>query len=337
LGAVGLVVFVVGGLALAGYWFGPGAAPLPPSLAPAAAPSVVPVEAAETIDERPVTVGLDSAAGVELTVTGGGRVTASACASGEAVAPGGSLLALHGVPLVSLAMPTPPWRDLVFGVEGADVEGLQAALAALGQSPGSSGRYDWATDAAWRAVVAGVGGEAAAGVFSTAQVLWLPPNAAPVGRCEAGLGGWLAPGAVVAVLGGGLTGAEVKAMPADLGAGARELVVDGVAVPVGADGAVAAADLAALAEVESVRSFLAGETDGSAVGSLRLTEPRLVFSLPPAAVVTDGPAGGCVVDEAGGLHRVVIAGSKLGRTFVQFDGPEPAGVMVGLDPRPDCR
>jgi peptidoglycan hydrolase-like protein with peptidoglycan-binding domain len=329
-----LIVLLVGALTVAGWWLRPGAAPTPPSLLPAAAPTLAPVPAVETLDERPVTVAWTSAPEVPLTTDRGGRVTASDCQAGQSLASGTSPFAVDEVRLLALATRTPPWRDLAFGDRGDDVRSLQEALTALGHSPGDSGWYDGAADAAWRAALAAVGGG-----FAASQVLWLPAPTALVNRCLVQLGDQLPPGATLATLGGGLTGARVQNWPEGLGQEPRQLVVDGAEAPVDASGVVnEAADLERLAAADSFQRHLSGQDEGPLTAVLRLVEPLVVYSLPPSALVVDGPASGCVLDEDGQVHPVAVVGSKLGRTFVQFaNGQPPAQVRLNLPADLTCR
>jgi peptidoglycan hydrolase-like protein with peptidoglycan-binding domain len=334
-----LLVLLLGGLAAVGFWLRPGTTDPPPSLQAAAEPSLAPVEATETDDARSVTVLLETSPGTPLTTAGTGRVTASSCQSGQMIAAGSAPFALDGAPVVALALRTPPWRDLAFGDSGDDVRSLQEGLAGLGQPVEASGWYDGATDAAWQALLAAGGGPTTAGRFVAGQVLWLPSASATVSQCQARLGDWVQPGATLAVADGGLVAARVQTLPDDLGPGQRELVLDGVTAPVDGDGVVAAAELAGLAEAETVQRRLAGQEEGGpAPASLRLVEPRLVHSLPPSALTTTGPTTGCVADETGRVHRVTIVGSKLGRTFVVFDDGDPPA-QVALSPATDleCR
>lgn len=296
-------------------------------------------------DERPVTldVTVGDAVAVELPV--GGRVTALPCTAAATIDSGTSPVSIDGVPLLALAMSTPPWRDLAVGDRGADVTSLQAELTRLGHDVSGDGtRLGTATVTALRAVAEANGlSVSRSGPLPMTSVIWLSAPSLTVAACDVAVGATVTPGSALAHSPTPLIAAKVAVMPTQLAQGDRVVTVDGIDLPVDESGAIT--DPGALTALAAAPSSVAadaaragGQDAGAITGRLRLAEPVTVAVLPPASIATDDGMTGCVQTPDGTSLPVSIVGSRLGQTYVTFpEAMAPEVVSLDAPGRASCQ
>lgn len=281
--------------------------------------TVVPVSDRVFDDARTVTlrVAVDDVA--SITTLAAGRVTASSCAPGAAVASGTTVVSVDGKALVNLATSVPLWRSLTVGDRGADVTALHAELIRLGYGAPDGDRVTRATITAFRDLARAIGAaEPVSSVIDDTAIVWLPAATVTVGTCEVEVGAALEPGDTLLDLPAGLASAVVAPLPADAVPGDRVLVVDGQPVPVGPDGSVTdPAALQVLAQSRTLAEAVAVAPDAPQLSLVwSLATPLTVLVVPPSAVVGLGGPATCVEADDGQARSVTIVGSQLGQTFV---------------------
>ncbi|WP_431836996.1 hypothetical protein [Cellulomonas sp. Y8] len=269
-------------------------------------------------DTRTVTLVVTTGPARELASPVAGRVSALDCAAGTELAAGKSTIAVDGAGLLTLATAVPPWRDLAVGDTGTDAAALNAELGRLGERAPASDSVTRATVRAYRALARTAGAAVPDGwTIPADRILWLPSDPARVQNCPVGLGDVLAAGDLVLGL-DPERGAAVPALPGDALPGDRELLVDGIAVPVDSDGAVV--DPRGLTAVLASAAY--AEASPGEDGTRHLTvgwalrDPATVSVVPPSSVVGLDSGTACVLDPAGEPHAVSVVGSELGQTFV---------------------
>lgn len=310
----------------------------PASLGSAAPVELVPVSERELIDRRAVEVMLTIGGNTSVVTPTSGRVTAWSCAPGTDLTSGQSSLSVDGVRTLNLATAVPLWRDLEPGLSGEDVAALQSELARLGYRVTVDGTVGSSTLDATADLFALAGDpDPDRGAIRAARVLWLPATTATVSTCDSSTGGIVSAGEPVATLAGTLTDAAVARFPVDAVPGERILEIDGVGVPVDAEGRVASPEaLTTIAGSDSFQQAVRGE-ESSLQGRLALATPVTVSAVPPGALYDLVGQTGCLLVD--GLPAAVeVVGSELGQTFVNFDAPSPA-THVALSPKdtPACR
>jgi len=328
-GLVGVLVVALLSAGAAGALVMTGATPQTLALAPSSLE--VPVEARPFADERAITLTVEVAPDVPLTVTGGGRITAIDCAPGTVWVSGEVALRVDGSPIVSLATGTPLWRDLAVGDRGDDVAALETELERLGADVRNDGIVTRSTVAAVDRLLGTP--SAGSGNVSASRILWLPAVSTEIASCPAFAGSPLAPGEAVAFA-SGTPAVELGAVPADLVEGPRVVRVEGAEIATLADGHLGAEAGAAVLQTSAYRGALAeGATRFELQAVLALAESASVASVPPAAIYDLEGRAGCVLATAGPV-AVTVLGSQLGRTYVQFAEEPPSSVVSS--PRSDA-
>ena len=309
LGVAALAVVSVG----FGVGFGVVALPAPVSLASPPAVGFVPVEARSFDDARPVDVDVTPATVTRVRSAAAGRVTRIEVETDAEVQSGQAVLSIDGRPLVALASGVPPWRDLVAGDRGEDVDALQAELVRLGHLAAASGSVDAATLAA---VGKSRGASSVQASVDRDGWLWLPQQSMRVEAVAVTVGDDVSVGDVLLSLAGRESRAQVAVADGAI-AGGRVLVLDGQRLPVGADGVLAPAETAQLLASNAFRMSQQQAPDAPVV-TLRmpwaLAEPVTVFGVPPSALT--GSEGARCVFEAGVAVPVQLVASQLGLSLV---------------------
>ncbi|RUR01106.1 peptidoglycan-binding domain-containing protein [Labedella endophytica] len=293
--------------------------------------TAVPVGVQPFDDARSVDVGFSLGSATTLTSPGDGRVTRFACAAGDSIRSGESLLAIDGSPVLTLSTRVPLWRDLVEEDTGDDVRALQQELARLGEPVTVDGILGTETLDALERRFRAIGDTEVLEAITAMRILWIPSPSVAIDACELGTGASVAVGEPLATLAAGLAAATVEQLPDDLVPGERVLVVDGERLPLTSDGIVTdTAALATLTSSSSLREAVLGEAT-SFTASMELAEPVDISVVPPSAVVAIDGATGCVV--AGDVARPVdIVGSQLGQTLVRFTDDAAAPPSVAVQP-----
>lgn len=310
----------------------------PAALRPAASATAAPVTQRSFDDRHTVEVALTLGADTTLTTPASGRVTALSCQSGAIFRSGQTNLSVDGQRIVNLATSVPMWRDVTRGDKGEDVAALQRELARLGYSVTADGTVGRATLAAV-ADLFHTAGDARAPLETVAasRLLWLPAAETTIGGCATATGATVTEGEKVASLPGGLAGAAITRVPETAVDGERTLTIDGMGVPVDADGRVTTADaLAAIAASDSYARAMSSDAT-TVTGVSTLTTPVTVWAVPAGALYgIDAPAA-CVAT-GGSTHAVRIVASELGQSFVTFDrGDAPKAVDLAPSGARSCR
>lgn len=272
-----------------------------------------PAVADEFTDARQVSIRFAVRPNAPLTTARAGRLTASSCRVGTAVAAGRELVRIDDRPVVALSTSVPLYRDLAADAKGSDVRALKVALAALGHQVTSSAAYDASTVKAVRALQKATGISPADGTLRLVDVVWVPAGAVPA-TCEVALGARVEAGASLATLPGSLEKVSYVA-PAGLVPGPRTLSLWGSAVTIGDD---ATTDATFLAAVSATREFAAHLKSGDTQevnADLALATPLRVVKVSPAALFGLQGSAGCVqVGER--VVPVTVVGSGLGVSVV---------------------
>lgn len=318
--SVGLgVVCIVGASALGAFGAALYLAPAtPPALAGSRNVKTVPVATVPFADERPVELQLTFDPPVQITSPVDGVVTAFRCTPNGALDPSISSLSIDGVPLLTIATPTPLWRDISPGDTGADVQGVQDFLNGRGGDLTADGTAGPRTIAELVKLARSAGQpDPSTTMVQRAALLWIPYEGAPVSKCSAALGQAVAAGTEVATVAGGLRGADVDLGGQELLPGAREIRVSGESFPLDADSRIR--DPEALSRIVGTPAYRDALADGasSLKVTMSLVEPVEAASVPPSALVNVGPGTGCIVAADHSAVAVEILGSKLGQTLIR--------------------
>lgn len=291
------------------------------------APTMLAVTAEEFADERQVSVRPRLGEAPDLVVLRSGRVTATQCRAGATLVSGQAALTVDGRGVLALATSVPLWRDLGAGTRGEDVRALQTELTRLGERVAVDGVMGRQTLAAARRVLERVGAGLVGGAVAHGDVVWLPAAETPVAACQVTTGESVTAGTSVATVTAPLEAVLLADLPRGLAEGDRVLVFGDSTTPVDATGtATDATFLTTVADSEEYATALviaaATSSDPSLSMAYRLAEPAQIVRVPPAAV-GQGPAGSCVVDDAG-PRPVRVVGSQLGQSYVTpTDGGAP--------------
>lgn len=291
-------------------------------------PRSLPATVVEFDDVRMVNGTPVAAAPVELIVHAAGTVTSSRCRSGEVIDAESAPLAVDGEPILAVATSSPPWRDLVIGDRGDDVDDLQQELARLGNDVEPTGVLDAATVAAVDALLGEAGGSLEGAAVPRDVLLWLPETSVTIADCAIQPGALVQPGTAIATTVAGLESLQVT-LPGDLVDGARELTFGDARLALDLDEParqVAVTDADLLAQVESSEEYqllLGGVTSSPLSMTLRLAEPIELVSVAPGALSMVDASTGCLFF-GGQTHTVDVVASQLGQTMVRL----PEGVQV---------
>ncbi|WP_426625086.1 peptidoglycan-binding protein [Leifsonia sp. McL0607] len=307
------------------------APPAPDSLQKPTAPPTLGLQETEFRDERSMglTADVDRTAAIALNTSG--MVTASSCVSGGTLESGGVIAHIDAAPIVALASTTPLFRDLAPGDEGTDVEALRQALRGLGFDVDAEGTYSAAVRDAVRQVQRLAGIAPADGSLRLASVAWLPARSVAVSSCEVTVGERYELGSPVAEVPGTLrsltlvTGEATVVVPGDrtIRLGAQEFAMPESGAIV--DRAV----LDVVAASPEYQANAAKTKDSPLSVSARLVTPLRVVAVPPGALVGGAADMRCVQLEGGATAPVRIVASRLGSSFVTFDGDIPKRIRIG--------
>lgn len=296
---------------------------MPGSLAATSPPTTLALVGEKMRDTRSVELEIEQGGAVELRSPATGTLSQLSCAPGQLVKSGASTMAIDGVARANLHTTVPLWRDLAFGDEGPDVVALQEELARLGYEPSDTGRFDWATWTAFDTLIESIGSNARYGHMTRASLVWLPRRELVAASCPVALGHQVTEAYPLLTSAPPVLAARVSSYPLDLIPGPRVVRIGDTAVRVDDSGVITApADLAALAGTQSYRKHAASPDSSPVTGELELRKPLTVYPIAPGALTTTGASAGCVTS-AGKQHPVRIVGSRLGRTFVTFEGAPP--------------
>jgi hypothetical protein len=302
-----------------------------------------PVTTRDFTDQRSLALRLSPGDSRSVTVRGDGYLTGSSCVAGGTLDSGTSTFSVDGAGLLSLHTTEPLWRDLSIGDTGSDVAALNESLRALGHDAPTGDRATAATWRAYRAarVAAGLSAPAAGATIDHDQVVWLPERTVTVDRCAAAVGTDVAAGDALAELPTTVDRAALVSVPADGTPGDRVLTVDGVEIPVEADGRVTDPD--ALSWITSSQAYVEAAAGSEAGADVTLTVawsllvPLQVWVVPPGSVVGAGSETVCVRDTDDRVVPVTVTGSELGQTYVVPADPSDAQpAAVQLDPATGC-
>ncbi len=303
----------------------------PDSLQTPTAPRTLGLQETEFRDERSMglTADVDRTAAIALNTSG--MVTASGCVSRGSIESGGVIAHIDSAPIVALASSTPLFRDLAPGDEGTDVTALRQALRGLGFDVDAEGRYSAAVRDAVKEVQRRAGVAPADGSLRLSSVAWLPARTVPVSSCEVAVGERYELGSPFAEVPGTLrsltlvAGETAAVVPGDrtIRLGAQEFAMPESGVIV---------DRAVLDAVAASPEYLANAAktkDSPLSVSARLIAPLRVVAVPPGALVGGAANARCVQLEGGATAAVRIVASRLGSSFVAFDGDIPERIRIG--------
>lgn len=352
-----LGVGLVAAGAVGGVLAGP--EPVPTSLGAAGTPSVVtvPVSSQSFDGKASAKVTPTVSEGTTLQVADQGRVTRSSCRTGGTIASGTSPLRVEDRPVIALATKVPLWRDLKVGMKGDDVAALQAELARLGYTDAAAdGTYGPGTKAAWSTLQSKVGAKPT-GAVAVASVMWLPAAKVTVSECTVKVGSSAT--ADAAKVAGQVTGLKLE-LPEGTAPGSRvaSLASSDVTAKVGKDLRITDAEFLAAVLDDPLFSVSQDEDGVPFTLTTTLATPLEVAAVAPGAVRAIKGSQGCVVvpdaapaagqsttgtqgestpAEGGRAVQVTVVSSALGRSYVTFDGPTPAAVLVGGPGVDGCR
>ncbi len=303
----------------------------PDSLQTPKAPRTLGLQETEFRDERSMglTADVDRTAAIALNASG--MVTASRCVPGTAFASGDVIAYLDAAPIVALASSAPLFRDLMLDDEGTDVTALREALRGLGFAVDADGRYSSAVRDAVRELQRRTGIAPADGVLRLSSIAWLPAPTVAVSSCEVTVGERYELGSPYAEVPGTLrsltlvTGETATVVPGDriLRLGAQEFTMPDSGV---------IGDRTVLDGIAASPEYLANAAkpkDSPLSVTARLVTPLRVVAVPPGALVGSAANARCVQLENGATAAVRIVASRLGSSFVVFDGDVPKRIRIG--------
>lgn len=269
-----------------------------------------------------------------------GTVTGVSIDSGAEVVPGSVLYSVNLRPVVVAAGPTPAFRTMSRGTDGADVQQLQQLLAELGFYDGArDGGFGSRTEAAVREWQEELGIEQD-GVVRTGDLIFVPmlPGRVTLDSEMIFRGASLAGGEEVL---SGLASEPTFSIPVTSAQAASMPV--GTPVQIESDQAEWSAIVAGhLNEVDQVLIFLEGIDGapicGSECGSIPIVGKTLLHSeiltqapvsgvIVPTAGLLSGPSGDVqVIDRSGRRHEVEVIASARGMSVIE-------GAVVGMSVR----
>lgn len=282
--------------------------------------------------EPPKRVGLSS----EI----GGRVT-ELHPLGDSLGTGMPVIAIDGVTLVAAHSPTPFYRRIAVGDSGPDVDALRNLAAEgghYGDAEPDSGKFSWRDRRVARLLMASLGWPDAQRLSSipTSPLLWIRVETFAVERLLVELGEYVDPGAAIAEsrieLGSVSLVSPVRADASKYVFTAR----DGLSVDL-SDESTELDRLTAALWYDQLQAASEGglEIDGT----IRLREPRIVWTVPSAAITLDPPNGACALFSTGPgepfVRQVDIVGGGLDLAEIKpMPGLDVNGlsVVVGTEP-----
>lgn len=312
------------------------------ALAPSAPPTTireptevtnVPVTLQDFSDPRQVELAISFDDSLNLLAPASGVVTDFRCRPGSPLLSGSSPLGIDGAPILALFTSVPFWRDFEPGMKGADVRALQEELRRLGLTAANNGVYDSATRQAVRKLLASVRIDKQSSSLPLASLMWLPKPITPIRSCELQVGAQVRSGAPVATVAPNVGSVHLKAVPADLAPGPRQLRVGSVTLPLDAVGRVTdRQSIDALSRAPEFQIFT--ESDGKVPirATFLLAKPMKVSSLPPSAIVGGLSGQSCVIAGDGSIRKVRVISSVLGRSLVSWEDGLGAPERARLDP-----
>lgn len=294
--------------------------------AAAAAPLVGTIESAQRTNQVNVGIGVEFADAVSPSTQAGGTVTALGIGVGSDVATGTRLMDVNGQGVVAYVAGSPLYRDVARGLEGPDVATAQSLLTELGFDTGpADGKAGAATEKAIKAFNLAYGYGKNNTVLSLASLVWIGTTPATVSEMSVHLGDQVSPGTALFKTGAALAAITVTEAPGTLTDGEWALTVGGVSAPyVPGEARITDPD-----SVAAMAATLGTATEG--VGTLQLTTPLTVASVPSSAVVTDATGGTCIFASADSPPTAVEPlGGSLGTVDLDLS---LVGKPVLLNPR----
>ncbi len=268
---------------------------------------------------------------------------------GAIVRRGRELYELDHAPVALLYGARPAWRDLAYGIAGADVRALQANLRALGYAAPASGRFDLATLAAVEAWQRRLG-QPATGTLALGSVVFLP-GAARVASLVAAAGAPVQPGGPVLTA---TSASPAVLVPLDPGT-VSQLAVGDTALVTTPDGRTIAGRVESIGRVATAaadtgqggggggtpptvpvtialpRAGTGGGLDQAPVQvSITAQQDRNVLAVPISALLAQPGGGYAVQVVAGGAPRAVTVSTGLFDDVagkVEVSGP---GLAAGM-------
>ncbi|WP_082822942.1 peptidoglycan-binding domain-containing protein [Microbacterium sp. T32] len=282
-------------------------------------------------DPRTLPLEMDMSPSIELSSSASGRVTALACSKGRVLGSGDIAMRIDGQPVAALASEQPFYRDITWGAEGADVDGLRVALRDLEYSVSASGRYGGDLHDAVAAFQRDRGIEPADGSLLLSSILWIPNAQTVPSECSLSLGQTYAGGDLFATVRGDLRSLRVvQDVDNVMVPGPRRVTVLGVQASLSEDGVVD--DPEQVSDIQSAPTFaatLAAIESTPLTAQSALATPVQVVSLPPAALFDVSGSAACVEGPVGAVP-VEIVGTGMGATLVRFPGGStPSEVVLG--------
>ncbi|WNM24198.1 peptidoglycan-binding domain-containing protein [Demequina capsici] len=326
-GALSAVLLVAAGVTV-GFVVAPESAPQSLQAAAEVTSAVVTYEQFD--DSRQLAFSVVQGESQEIALPRGGTVTSVTCQLGGTLASGDVPMSIDSTPVVALHTDYPLWRTLAAGDKGDDVKAIQAELARLGYSPGTTGTMDTATVKAVKKLLTDRGFVKPDGSLSLESVMWLPATELTVSDCPLTIAQVVAQGDTAVTTGGGIAALNPAAEFDDLAPGARTVTFDDVTAAVNDDGTVT--DPALLATLAGSPDYAFAMLQAAAGSAPQMTLTSTLATTLDVAVVPAGAlygvqgAAGCVATDGTGLP-VTIVSSRLGATYVVIDdGSAPATV-----------
>lgn len=295
------------------------------------APRTLGLQETEFRDERSMGLTADVERTAAIALNTSGMVTGSGCVPGAAFASGDVIAHVDAAPIVALSSGTPLFRDLTPDDEGTDVMALRGALRGLGFAVDAEGRYSAAVRDAVKELQRRTGVVPADGVLRLSSLAWLPAPAVAVSSCEVTVGERYELGSPYARVPGTLrsltlvSGETSTVIPGDriLRLGAHEFTMPDSGV---------IGDRAVLDGIAASPEYLANAAkpkDSPLSVTARLVTPLRVVAVPPGALIGAAADARCLQLESGATAAVRIVASRLGSSFVVFDGDVPKRIRIG--------
>lgn len=256
-------------------------------------PVIAAVQRAERNAAVTVSVTAKSAAAQSPATDAAGTLTALALSVGSKLDTGAVLGSVDHRDLVAYVAETPLAGDVARGHKGTDVATAQRLLSELGFYDGAAdGVAGAGTVTAIKAFNAEHGYGKTDGVLHRASLVWLGTAPATVAELLVPLGSQVSPGTALFTATAGLAAITVAEPPVLPPSEQLTLTVNGVAAPYEpGSGAVTEPE-----HVEAIAAALT--TEGEAVGSLELTVPQVVGTVPASAVFADDTGATCLFPDA---------------------------------------
>ncbi|MCL1923226.1 MAG: hypothetical protein FWG15_05150 [Propionibacteriaceae bacterium] len=291
-----------------------------------------PVVVQEYGDARTVTLNVMSNPSPPLMATTPGLVTASSCAPGMTVKSGQSMLSVDGQPLLALATSVPLWRELPVQSTGKDAEAVINALKDLGADIQGK-TITTSVITAYHSRLKAIGASTASVTsIDPDTILWLPAREVTIASCEVSVGTELAGRSTIATVPAQANYADIKDLPRDGADGARQVIIDGVTLPIDDEGHIT--DAETLATLSSLPAFAQASMDSSPAtltATWELVDTATVWMIPPSSISAGSPTLGCVIGDGNPIN-IRIIGSQLGQSFVVPIEDTAPPAEVSLDP-----